>query len=98
MLETIRFWQNISISIFRFSPFLLIKSYQFFKMSQRFDKGKEKTLIQRSIRKEKLRKVGLCFITGCFIKPFKMIINFFLFFRLIRGAIFALKKLGTANS
>ena len=30
------------------------------------------------MRKEKLRKVGLCFITGCFIKPFKMIINFFI--------------------
>ena len=29
--------------------------------------------------KEKLRKVGLCFITGYFIKPFKMIINDFLF-------------------
>ena len=32
MLETISFWQNISISIFKFSPFLLIKSYQFFKI------------------------------------------------------------------
>ena len=33
------------------------------------------------MRKEKLRKVGLCFITGCFIKPFKMIINHaFLYF------------------
>ena len=27
--------------------------------------------------KEKLRKVGLCVITGCFMKPFKMIINLF---------------------
>ena len=27
------------------------------------------------MRKEKLRKVGLCFITGCFIKPFQVIIN-----------------------
>ena len=27
--------------------------------------------------KEKLRKVGLCFITGCFIKPFQLIINHF---------------------
>ena len=26
-LETIGFWQNISISIFKFSPFLLTKSY-----------------------------------------------------------------------
>ena len=41
------------------------------------DRGKEreKTLIQQSMRKEKLRKVGLCFITGCFLKHFKMIIN-----------------------
>ena len=31
-LETISFWQNISISIFKFSPFLSIKSYQFFKI------------------------------------------------------------------
>ena len=32
------------------------------------------------MRKDKLRKVGLCFITGCFIKPFKMIINHFFYF------------------
>ena len=32
------------------------------------------------MRKEKLRKVGLCFITGCFIKPFQMIINHFFYF------------------
>ena len=31
-LETISFWQNISISIFKFSPFSSIKSYQFFKI------------------------------------------------------------------
>ena len=41
-------------------------------------KEKEK-LIQQSMRKEKLRKVGFCFITGCFIKPFKMIINLLFF-------------------
>ena len=29
--------------------------------------------------KEKLRKNGLCFITGCFTKPFQMIIIFFYF-------------------
>ena len=29
------------------------------------------------MRKEKLRKVGLCFIAGCFIKSFNMIINLF---------------------
>ena len=31
------------------------------------------------MRKEKLRKAGLCFITGCFIKHFKMIIISFYF-------------------
>ena len=31
------------------------------------------------MRKEKLREAGLCFITGCFIKPSKMIIIFFYF-------------------
>ena len=42
------------------------------------------------MRKKKLRKVGLCFVTGCFIKPLQMIINhFFLFLKLIRSAIFA---------
>ena len=41
---------------------------------------REKTLTQQSMRKEKQRKVGLCFITGCFIKLFKIIINHFFFF------------------
>ena len=31
-LETIILWQNISVSIFKFSQFLSIKSYQFFKI------------------------------------------------------------------
>ena len=31
-LETINVWQNISISIFKFSRFLSIKSYQFLKI------------------------------------------------------------------
>ena len=30
--------------------------------------------MQQSMRKEKLRKVGPCFMAGCFIKPFNMII------------------------
>ena len=33
----------------------------------------------QSIRKEKLKKSGLCFVTDCFIKPFEMINNFFYF-------------------
>ena len=32
------------------------------------------------MRKEKLKKLGLCFIQGCFIKPFQMIINLFFFY------------------
>ena len=79
-LETIILWQNISVSIFKFSQFLSIKSYQFFKIYKRFDKEREKTPIQQSMRKENLRKVGFCFITSCFIKPFKMIINHFFYF------------------
>ena len=63
-LEAISFWQNIFISIF--------KSYEFFKIYERFDKEREKACLQQSLRKEKLRKAGLCFI-----KPFKMIINLF---------------------
>ena len=50
-LETIGFWQKISISISKFSPFLSIKSDQFIKIYQRFDKEREKTLIQQSMGK-----------------------------------------------
>ena len=120
-LETIIFWQDISISIFKFSPFLSIKSHQFFKIYWCFGREREKTLIQsrilesliQSMRKEKMRKVRLCFITeihgfisGCFIKPFKMILNhFFKFLKLIRSVILAFwyqgyqkGKLGAADS
>ena len=56
---------------------LPMKSYQFFKIRKRFDKEREETLMQQSMRKEtrKEKKVGLCFITGCFVKSFNMIIN-----------------------
>ena len=54
-----------------------MKFYQFLKIWKDFNKEKEKTLMQQSMRKEKQRKVGLCFITGCFIKSFNMIINHF---------------------
>ena len=58
------------------------------------------------MRKAKLKNIGFCFITGCFIKPFKIIIDqSVLFLKLIRRAIFAFRyqgfqkgKLGTANS
>ena len=43
MLETISFWRNISISIFKFSPFsYTMKSYKFFKIYKRFDKKRKK--------------------------------------------------------
>ena len=71
-LEIINFWQNISISIFKFSPFLYaIKACQWNLIN--FPK-----FASALIRKEKLRKVDLCFILGCFIKSFNMIINRFL--------------------
>ena len=76
-LETTSFWQNTYISIFKFSPFLSIKSYQFSKFTNGLIRKEKKTLIQQSMRKEKLRKIGLCFKTGCLIKPFRMIIIFF---------------------
>ena len=54
-----------------------MKSYQFFKISTGFDKEREETLTQQSMRKEKLKKVGLYFTTVCFTKSFDMIINHF---------------------
>ena len=56
-----------------------MKSCQFFKIYKRFDKEREKLFIQQLMRKEKLKNFGLCFITGRFIKLFKMIINLFFF-------------------
>ena len=44
-LETISFGKNISIRIFKFSPFLYaMKSCQFFKICKHFAKEREKTL------------------------------------------------------
>ena len=39
-----------------------MKSYQVFKIYKRFYKKRGETVIQQSMRKEKLRKVGICFI------------------------------------
>ena len=55
-----------------------MKSYLFFKIWNSFDKERVKTLMQQSMRKKILRKVGLCSKAGCFIKSFNMIINHFL--------------------
>ena len=49
-----------------------------FQNLQTNGKEREKTFIQQLMRKEKLIKVRLCFITDCFIIPFKMIIIFFI--------------------
>ena len=74
-----------------------MKSYQFFKIYKRFYKEREKTVIQQSIRKEKLRK--FFYLTSYFMKPLEMAINhfssislfvhnFFLFCKLLHSAIF----------
>ena len=75
--------------IFTYNESLPKKSYQFFKINKSFRRKKKKTL----------RKVALCFITGCFIKPFKMIMifsqqlflfaRFFFILKVFRRAIFA---------
>ena len=77
-LENISFWQKYFyqrfqiFSIYIYSDNLPIKSYRFFKICKRLDKEREKALVQQSMRKEKTRKVGLCF---CFMKSFNMIMN-----------------------
>ena len=43
-----------------------MKSYQFFKIYKRFYKKREKTVIQQSTRKEKLRKVGIVLFNKLF--------------------------------
>ena len=53
-----------------------MKSFQLLKIYKRFDEERQKTVVQKSMRKEKLRKVVVCSITDCFIKPFKRIIIF----------------------
>ena len=42
------------------------------------------------MRKEKLRKIGLCIITGCFVKPFQMLINHLFCFSSLFAAQFFL--------
>ena len=87
-LKTITFCANYFseyfqiFSIFVYNESFPMKSYQFFKIckclgqrkKRERDKDREKKLKQPSMRKEKLRKVGLCLITGIFIKSFNMII------------------------
>ena len=94
------YFQIFSIFTYNDEKSLMRKSYRFSKFYKIFYKKRAKTLIQQLMRIEKLGKVGLSFITGCFINPFKMIIIFssialfghkiFVFIRkLVRGAFFA---------
>ena len=59
------FWYFQFFSIFLYNQSFPMKPYQFFKIYKRFCKDREKTLKQQSMRKEKLRKVELCFIKPC---------------------------------
>ena len=59
-------------------------------VGKRFNKERVKNTHQQSMKKKNLRQVRLCFITGCFIKPFKIKIIHFLFRKLIHSTIFAL--------
>ena len=63
MLETMSFWRNISISIFKFSPSLCAievygrNIFNFSKFTIVLIRKEKKMLIQQSMRKEKPRKV-----------------------------------------
>ena len=85
------FYQHFQVfSILIYNKSFPMKSYQFFKICKSIDTEREETLMQSSMRKERLRKVRLGFISGCFITSFNMIINqFLLFCKLIRSPIFA---------
>ena len=94
-LENLNFLRNISISIFKFTTLLdTMKACRwnfinFWKSTNALIR-KEKSTHTTVIEKEKLRINVLYFITGCFLKTFKIIIIFFLLFcKLIRSAIFA---------
>ena len=73
-LETISFWQNISISIFKFSLFLCaIKACQlnlisFSKFKKRFDKEREKNSYDAVNEKRKTDKSWTLFYDRLFYK------------------------------
>ena len=97
-LEAISFWRNISFSIFKFSPFSYIMKacrwnfINFSKFANTFKK-RGKTLIQQSVRTEKLRKVELGFVIILliifFVQQVFLFTLLFLFRKLVRGAVFA---------
>ena len=49
----------------------------FLKFADTLIRKEKKTIMQQSMKKEKLRKVGLCVITDCFTKFYNMVVNFF---------------------
>ena len=65
-----------------------MKSYQFFKICQRFDKEREKNLYSSQWEKKNCKKLDF-FIAGSFIKSFNRMINHFFFRKLIWSPIFA---------
>ena len=84
-LETISFWWNISISTFSFSLFLYIMKgcrwnlINFSKFTNALITKEKKHSYSSQWENKNWAKVWLCFITSCFIKPFKMIIiSFFI--------------------
>ena len=83
--ETISFWWNISISTFSFSLFLYIMKgcrwnlINFSKFTNALIRKEKKHSYSSQWENKNWAKVWLCFITSCFIKPFKMIIiSFFI--------------------
>ena len=52
-----------------------MKPYKLFIFYKRFCKEREKTLLWSTVNENK--KTGLCFMTSCFLKPFKIIISNF---------------------
>ena len=57
-----------------------MKSYRFFQIYKCIYKKREKTVIQQSMRKEKIHKRwNFFYLTGYFMKSLKMAINHFFF-------------------
>ena len=72
-LKTIRFWRNISISIFKLSPFLYneslsMESNQFFKLYRRFDKEIKKHSQNSQWEKKNWEKKRSLFYNRLFYK------------------------------
>ena len=84
-LEAIRFWRNISISIFKFSSVLCIieainETFSIFQNLQMLWLKKRKNDHTAVNEKRKTEKSYiLCSLNDCFTKSFKSIINHFFF-------------------